>query len=89
MTVAPQEPNPSQLYLRATESLHVGLAQEVVEEYRLQLPAPLHVPSAPHGGVGVQRPFGSSLPFGTQSHLPFWPEAVLMPAQLWHLLVQA
>ena len=82
-------PKPSHAFLIAEFWSHVSPPHCVPEAaYAVQRPAPSQVSSAPQGGLDVHCPFGSVFPLLTASHLPFCPETVLAPMQLWHLEVQ-
>jgi hypothetical protein len=63
------------------EVMHVAVPHDVAVDAFRQAPAPSHVPTKPHGGLGAQRPCGSAASADTSLHVPSRPAML----HAWHV----
>ena len=59
----------------------VAVPHDVAADAFRHAPAPSHVPTKPHGGLGTQRPCGSAASADTSLHVPSRPAML----QAWHV----
>jgi hypothetical protein len=63
------------------EVMHEAVPHDVCGDAFRQAPAPSHVPTNPHGGLGAQRPCGSAASADTSLHVPSRPAML----HAWHV----